>query len=53
MSNWSYIEYFKNFQNNEILGLERTFSSEVSPEVEHINIKAKSMPYILTFWSKF
>ena len=52
MSNWSYIEYFKIFRNNEILGLEQTFSSEVSPEVEHINRKAKNMPYILSFWSK-
>ena len=29
----------------------RTFSSEVSPEVEHIISKAKNMPYILSFWS--
>ena len=33
--------------------MERTFSSEVSIEVDHINRKAKSTPYILSFWSKF
>ena len=51
MSNWSCIEYFKTIQNDEILGLGWTFSSDVSPEVEHIIWKAKNMPYILSFWS--
>ena len=53
MSDWSCIEYLKKIQNDEILGSQRTFSSEVLPEVEHINRKAKSTPYILSFWSKF
>ena len=53
MSNWSCIEYFKHFQNDEILGLGRTFLSGVSPVVEHLGKKAKSMPYILSFWSTF
>ena len=51
MSNWSYIEYFNTVQNGEILGLGRTFLSEVSPEVEYIIRKAKNMPYITSFWS--
>ena len=53
MSNWSCNEYLKKFQNYEILELGRTFLLEVSPEVEHIIQKAKSMPYILSFWSTF
>ena len=53
MSNGSFIEYLKKFQNDEILGLRRTFSSEMSPDVKHPTGKAKSMPYILSFWSTF
>ena len=53
MSNWSCIEYLKKIQNDEILGLGRIFSSEVSPEIEHIIKKAMCMPYILSFWSTF
>ena len=41
------------FQNDEILGLGRTFSLEVSPVVEQLIREAKGMPYILSFWSTF
>ena len=48
MSNWSCNEYLKKIQNDESLGLGRTFSSEVSPEVEHIITKLRACP---TFWA--
>ena len=47
--NWCYIGYFEIFKTDEILTLQRTFSSEGSPDVEYAISIATSFSYILSF----
>ena len=49
LSNWYYIEYCGIFKTDEILTLQDTFSSAVSPEVEYADPIATGIPYILSF----
>ena len=51
--NWSYIEQVKFLKSEDILRSRQTFSSRVSPEGSYVNLIAKSIPWILSFWSTF